>query len=455
MSTIDATNLEIKLAQKINNTTAPLELLALGTALRQLQNGAVFVVQQFSQLPAASTNLGQLYFVIDDRIVYVSTPDIAGTASWRLLASDSISQLFTWGSNSAAQLGDGTFTCRSSPGTTQGGGNTWCQVSAGGCANCAHTAAVKTDGTAWTWGCNSFGQLGDPSVTTLRGSPGTVSGGGTTWCQISAGMWHTAAVKIDGTAWTWGLATSGQLGDNTTLNKNSPVAVVHASGNCNWCQISAGGSHTAAVKLDGTTWTWGLGTSGQLGNGLNFSRSSPVLTSGGATTWCQIDAGGNHTAAVKCNGSAWTWGANNCGQLGDNTITAKNVPVITAGGGYDWCQISAGCCHTAAVDINGCVWTWGAGDNGRLGSNSGTRASPGPVAGGGTTWRQVSAGSWNTAAIKTDGTAWMWGLGGSGQMGDNTAVTRSSPVSVVGAVTPWCQISAGFCHIAAIASKTF
>ena len=112
-----------------------------------------------------------------------------------------IDTLYTWGFNSSGQLGDNSTVSRSSPGTTAGGGNNWCQTSLSG----VHAAAIKTDGTLWTWGSNSVGQLGDNS-TVSRSSPGTTAGGGTTWCQVS-GSSHTAAVKTDGTLWTWGFNT--------------------------------------------------------------------------------------------------------------------------------------------------------------------------------------------------------------------------------------------------------
>jgi alpha-tubulin suppressor-like RCC1 family protein len=446
MSTINAANLELKLTQKINSTTAPLELLALGTALRQLQNGAVFVVQQFSQLPSASANLGQLYFVIDDGIVYVSAPDTLGVTLWKTLASDSISQVFTWGINNSGQLGDGTLICRSSPGNVSGEGTTWCQISTGD----ATTTALKTDGTAWTWGRNQFGQLGDGTVA-ARCSPGTVSGGGTTWCQISAGFTHTAAVKTDGTAWTWGYNVQGQLGNNSTGARCSPGTT--SGGGTTWCQISAS-YHTAAIKTDGTVWTWGLNNVGQLGNCSVVNRSSPGTVCGGGTTWCQISTGSIHTAAIKMDGTAWTWGGGSSGQLGNNTAVPRSSPGTLSGGGNNWCQISAGTSHSAATDLNGLAWSWGNNSSGQLGNGCvAGRSSPGLLAGGGSTWCEISAGNSHSAAVKTDGTAWTWGLNHCGQLGSGTVAPRSSPGTVLGGTIPWCQISAGY-HTAAIASKT-
>jgi alpha-tubulin suppressor-like RCC1 family protein len=161
--------------------------------------------------------------------------------------------------------------------------------------------AIKTDSAAWTWGSNQFGQLGDGTVT-YRSSPGQVAGFNSNWCQISAG-WQvagtsfTSAVKKDGTAWTWGANLCGQLGDGTTTYRSSPVSV--SGGGTTWCDISSGANHTAAVKTDGTAWTWGRNTCGQLGDGSVVNRSSPVALAGVNANWCQINAGAYNTITIQ------------------------------------------------------------------------------------------------------------------------------------------------------------
>ena len=196
------------------------------------------------------------------------------------------------------------------------------------------------------WGNNAFGQLGD-NTTTSRIFPGGVAADFSDWCQICAGTQHTAAVRTGGSAWAWGSNCYGRLGDNTTTSRSSPVSVV--GGFCDWCQISAGNSHTAAVRTGGSAWTWGCNSYGRLGDNTITSRSSPVSVVGGFTDWCQISAGGQHTAAVRTNSSAWAWGSNYSGRLGNNTSTNTSSPVSVVGGFTNWCKISAGCCHTAAI----------------------------------------------------------------------------------------------------------
>jgi hypothetical protein len=148
-------------------------------------------------------------------------------------------------------------------------------------------------------------------------------------------------------AWSWGYNVIGQLGDNTTTSRLSPVSVV--GGFTDWVQISAGESHTAAVRANGTAWAWGSNGNGLLGDNTVTARSSPVSVVGGFTDWVQISAGTSHTAAVRANGTAWAWGYNALGRLGDNTTLSRVSPVSVVGGFTDWVQIAAGGGHTAAV----------------------------------------------------------------------------------------------------------
>jgi hypothetical protein len=199
--------------------------------------------------------------------------------------------LFTWGRNNSGALGDNTTTQRNIPVTTFAGGANWKQVAGGG----IHTAAIKTDGTLWTWGNNAYGQLGN-NTTTNRSTPVTTFAGGNNWKQVAGGNNHTAAIKTDGTLWTWGNNFNAQLGDNTTTNRSTPVTTF-AGGN-NWKQVAGGGYHTAAIKTDGTLWTWGSNNSVQLGDNTTIDRSTPVTTFAGGTNWKQVAGGGIHTVAL-------------------------------------------------------------------------------------------------------------------------------------------------------------
>ncbi len=348
--------------------------------------------------------------------------------------------LWGWGDNTYGQLGDNNTTLKSSPVQTVSGGTNWKQVSTGsGIGRC--TAVIKTDGTLWTWGLNTNGQLGDNSIT-HRSSPVQSVSGGTNWKQVSTGLNHTAAIKTDGTLWTWGLNNYGQLGDDSRTHRSSPVQTV--SGGTNWKQVDCGDDFTAAIKTDGTLWTWGLNTIGNLGTNDKIHRSSPVQTVSGGTNWKQVSCGGGFTAAIKTDGTLWTWGWNISGVLGDNTEISRSSPVQTVSSGTNWKQVSTGYTHTAAIKTDGTLWLWGSNFYGQLGDDSRThRSSPVQTVSGGTNWKQVSCGREFTAIIKTDGTLWTWGLNTTGNLGDNTITARSSPIQTASSGTNWKQVACG------------
>jgi alpha-tubulin suppressor-like RCC1 family protein len=352
--------------------------------------------------------------------------------------------LWTWGENYSGQLGNNTAISRSTPVTTFAGETNWKQVAGG----TSHTSAIKTDGTLWGWGYNTDGELGD-NTTTQRNTPVTTLAGGTNWKQVACGGDYTAAIKTDGTLWTWGYNLFGALGDNTTTQRITPVTTF--AGGTNWKQVAGGSYHTAAIKTDGTLWTWGYNVSGQLGDNTTIDRSTPVTTFAGGTNWKQVACGNAYTAAIKTDGTLWTWGYNLYGQLGiNNTTSPICTPVTTFAGGTNWKQVTCGGFHTAAVKTDGTLWTWGLNANGSLGNNTTTQRNiPVTTFAGGTNWKQVACGNAHTAAIKTDGTLWTWGENYSGQLGNNTATNRSTPVTTFAGGTNWKQVAGGGNHTSA------
>ena len=153
--------------------------------------------------------------------------------------------------------------------------------------------------------------------------------------------------------WIWGTNNDGQLGNFTNTPRNTPVTTF-AGGN-NWKQVSAGRTHTAAIKTDGSLWVWGEGTGGRLGVNDTTDRNTPVTTFAGGNDWKQVSCGYNHTAAIKTDGSLWTWGRNGNGQLGNNALTTRTTPVTTFAGGNDWKQVSPGQ-TTMAIKTDGTLW---------------------------------------------------------------------------------------------------
>jgi alpha-tubulin suppressor-like RCC1 family protein len=365
-------------------------------------------------------------------------------------------ELWTWGSGGSGTLGNGVTTGNiSTPITTFAGGTNWKQVSIG----FTYTAAIKTDGTLWSWGYGSYGRLGNAQITT-RSTPVTTFAGGTNWKQVSGGYQHIAAIKTDGTLWTWGRGLYGRLGNAAVTSPSTPITTF--AGGTNWKQVSCGRFHTAAIKTDGTLWTWGYGGLGRLGNAVTTgSISTPVTTFAGGTNWKQVSCGGFNTAAIKTDGTLWSWGYGGRGNHGNAAVTNTSTPVTTFAGGTNWKQVSCGYLHTAAIKTDGTLWTWGAGFNGRLGNAVTTtnRSTPVTTFAGGTNWKQVSGGGDHTAAIKTDGTLWTWGYSVSGRLGNAQAPAFagniSTPVTTFAGGTNWKQVSGGGDHTAAIQSVDF
>ena len=363
--------------------------------------------------------------------------------------------LWGWGRNGYGQLGDNTVIQRNTPVTTLPGGTNWKQIS----CRFRHTTAIKTDGTLWTWGENYYGQLGTGQgyvPSSFRSTPVQTFFATTNWKQVSCGQRYTAAIKTDGTLWTWGRNNSGQLGNNTTTSRSTPVTTF-VGGN-NWKQVSAGYTSPMAIKTDGTLWTWGRNLFAQIGDNTTTNRLTPVTTFAGGTNWKQVSAGYSHMSAIKTDGTLWTWGRNYAGSLGDNTTTQRNTPITTFAGGTNWKQVICGQFQTVAIKTDGTLWTWGYNSSGQLGVNdAGTtfsRTTPVTTFAGGTNWKQVAGGDSYTAAIKTDGTLWTWGINTSGPLGDNTTTTRCTPVTTFAGGTNWKQVSAGYNYTLAVTSGT-
>jgi alpha-tubulin suppressor-like RCC1 family protein len=365
--------------------------------------------------------------------------------------------LFTWGGN-AGKLGINDTVNRSTPVTTSAGGANWKQV----VGSQYHTTAIKTDGTLWSWGDGGGGNLG-VNDTSSRLTPVTTFAGGTNWKQVSSGNFFTAAIKTDGTLWTWGNNDDGRLGTNdSNITRLTPVTTF--AGGTNWKQVAAGKQHIAAIKTDGTLWTWGYNSQGTLGiNNTNNRRCTPVTTFAGGTDWKQVSCGYRYTAAIKTDGTLWTWGNNAYGNLGTNDTTQRNTPVTTFAGGTNWKQVA--CANnqsgqktcTAAIKTDGTLWTWGGNDAGQLGINvagSGAthgRTTPVTTFAGGTNWKQVAGGYNHTVAIKTDGTLWTWGSNAYGNLGTNNTTTPiCTPVTTFAGGTNWKQVAGGLVHTAAV-----
>ena len=260
------------------------------------------------------------------------------------------------------------------------------------------------------------------------------------WTAVSAGWTHTLALKSDGTLWAWGDNGYGDLGLGNTGEKNSPTQVDPGS---TWKAVSAGWDYTLAIKSDGTMWAWGENNDGQLGLGSADGNAHPSPTQvDPGTTWKAVSCGQYDTLAIKSDGTLWAWGYDTDGELGlGNTAEATSPRQV--GGADTWASVSSGYGYTLALQSNGSLWGCGSDSRGELGlaATSGTYNTPTAIDAG-ISWAavSVSAFDWYTMAIKSDGSLWACGHNDADQLGlgdttDRATLTQVDPGSIWKAVS--------------------
>jgi alpha-tubulin suppressor-like RCC1 family protein len=286
-------------------------------------------------------------------------------------------------------------------------------------ADLFHACAVKSEGTLWCWGANGFGQLGD-GTTDDRPSPVAVTALGSDVVQAATGYDFTCAVKRDGTLWCWGANDSGELGAGDSPASAALPIQVSALGS-GVAEVAAGGEHACARKLDGTLWCWGARWVGDGSPAGKHSTPTKVSSLGAAVAGISVSWG--NACARLTDGSLWCWGGNEGGQLGDGTTNHAPAPVEVTTLGRLVTQVSAGYQDTCAIKSDGTLWCWG--------WRSGTQ-TPAMVASLGTDVAAVAMGRNHFCARKRDGTLWCWGGNGTGQLGDGTTSFRSTPAQVPG-----------------------
>jgi alpha-tubulin suppressor-like RCC1 family protein len=341
--------------------------------------------------------------------------------------------LWGWGFNYFGTIGDNTSVDRTSP--VQISSSSFTSVVDGGYSQ--HGAAVKSDGTLWTWGQNSYGQLG-VNNTFAYSSP--IQVGGNTW-EKAYKLMSTLAYKTDGSLWSWGNNSYGQLGTGDKINKSSPVQIMGTSSG--FYDISLSFSTGAAVKKDGTLWTWGSNSSGELGLGDKIHRSSPTQV-GIDTTWRKVATPFYATIAIKSDGTMWGCGEGaNYGMNGKgNGINYSSM--VQIGTDNTWASITGTYLLVHAVKTDGSVWVWGQGGA----SEAGTAVLSNPTQIiTGKTFQKVVTGLGTSAGLTTDGKLWLWGQNSYGSMLD--LPTSSSPTQVLSDST-WTDIAPNFAGFHAI-----
>jgi hypothetical protein len=351
--------------------------------------------------------------MLPPRAAQASSPDLQAAVAGGRFHTCALKggQVYCWGRNGNGQLGDGTYTNRITPTLVADGamGNSGVTAVAAGAF---HTCAIKS-GALYCWGYNFYGQLGD-GTTTDSSTPVAVTNMGSGVTAVAAGSDHTCALK-GGQVYCWGYNGRGMLGDGTYTNRITPTLVADgAMGNSGVTAVAAGLVHTCALK-GGQVYCWGYNSYGQLGDGTRTDRATPALVADGAmgnNGVTAVAAGWYHTCAIK-SGALYCWGQNGSGQLGNGTYGGYyTTPVAVTNMGSGAAAVAADLNHTCAIK-SGALYCWGANSSGELGDGTTTqRTTPTLVANGamgnsGVT--AVAAGWYHTLGLKDTTCLFAWG----------------------------------------------
>jgi alpha-tubulin suppressor-like RCC1 family protein len=364
------------------------------------------------------------------------TPRVISSGRFHSLAVQSNNTGWAWGSNGAGVLGDGTTTQQSSPKaisalsavTDIDGGD-------------SHTVSVKTDGTAVASGSNTEGQLGKGSTSTQETTPVTVSGL-TGLTAVSAGGFHSLALKSDGTVYSFGRNDEGQLGINSRVDQSTATQVTSLSG---VAAIDAGQYHSIVLTSSGSVWTFGKNNYGQLGTGSGAADSLVPVQVTSLSNVIAIAAGLDHNLALKSDMTLWSWGRNNNKQLGDGTTTQRSTPVrvktqsgAQSTGMTNVLSVGAGNFHSLAVRADGSLWGFGSNSNYQLTNGVGSSTEFAQWIPGITGVVSATGGDGHSLAVTASEELFGFGLNASGQVGiGSTQSPQKTPVSISSSNLAW------------------
>jgi Regulator of chromosome condensation (RCC1) repeat len=332
------------------------------------------------------------------------------------------SQAFAVGGSHVCSIRQGRVACRGSVdrGQAAAEGNTEFRFLTAGAS---HTCGVDDNGLPSCWGANESGQLGDGSRTDRDRAVRVRTD--LKFSSLVAGAAHTCGLAGGGVPFCWGQNLSGQLGDGSRNDQTIPrtvgVGMVFKS-------LAAGWSHTCGLTANGNAFCWGLNSTGQLGNGGNLDQLVPTLVRGSVET---LVAGSAHTCGIS-QGAVLCWGGNSFGQLGDGTTENRAQPREVTGLPGVPTHLAAGAVHSCALVEGGSAYCWGQNLSGQLGDGTTqNRAVATPVSGG-HRFTEIYAGGAQTCGLTGSGEEFCWGLNQSGQLGDGSRVNRSVPTRIAG-----------------------
>ena len=325
-------------------------------------------------------------------VKYSSPIQIGTLTTWKQVSSINYAlsirtdgTLWAWGDGSAGQLGNASAGAAYSSPVQIGALTDWNQINAG-----AASFGIRTNGTLWSWGSNSSGILGRSLAVTLQYSSPVQIGALTNWKKIQSNGGSAVALTTAGTIFSWGDNTYGQLGRANIISYSSPVQVGALT---TWSDIAVGEGFMYGLKTDGTLWSWGKNDLGQLGNSTTINYSSPIQV-GALSDWKQISGGTWLGGAVKTDGTLWVWGWGAYGQMGNADVVSYSSP-IQVGSLSSWKQalFPVGDMYCAwALKTDGTVWSWGRNNDGQLGINNVIDYSSPVQVGAINNWKSISGG---------------------------------------------------------------
>ncbi|HET6679972.1 MAG TPA: hypothetical protein VFG84_02115 [Gemmatimonadaceae bacterium] len=348
----------------------------------------------------------------------------------------STSVLLSWDDNSSNESG---FRIERAPGGT----SAFDEIAATGSDVVSYMDLDVTPGTAFSYRIHAYGPDG-ASTNSNTISVTTTMTGVASFAFLAAGSHHTCALALDGSAWCWGSNKYGQLGDGTRTNRTRPIEVI---GDLSYTTLAAGDTHTCGVTAPGTVYCWGTNSFGQLGTGTTDDRLTPAPVSG-IPPVATLALGRAHSCALDTGGAAWCWGWNDNGQLGDGSTINRFTPV-QVGGGRLFVELTAGYSHACGRTTTGSTYCWGFNGQGTVGDGTRiTRYVPTLVAGD-PQFASVVAGGMLNCARTASNRVFCWGYNPFGGIGDGTATDRDTPTPAAGTLT-FIGLALGYAHTCGI-----
>jgi len=293
-----------------------------------------------------------------------------------------------------------------------------------------HSCGILTNGSTYCWGNAANGLLGNGMSVGIYSIPVPVTGEHN-FTTISTEKMHTCGVLTNGSAYCWGYAISGSMGNGIVYGGYTNPVLVH--GEHNFTTISAGEEHTCGILTNGSAYCWGESRRGQLGNGLTTPDQTEPVVVNGEHEFLNISAGEEHTCGILTNGSTYCWGESANGRLGNGLTTPDQTEPVVVNGEHSFRTIDLGEDHTCGVLTNGSAYCWGESANGRLGDGqSSTDRNEPTIVNGNHSFIAIEAGDEHTCGVLTNGSAYCWGLSEYGALGNGlTTPDQTEPVSVI------------------------